>query len=147
MKIEPRNQSQIDFFNAVKAQSIVAEDDTLIIGARFQLSFNNAGGVTIDDMRVPDKLQRHKKRKGLAKERAIPLSDFGLSEITTQADKFGVTLYLDAVALNDIPTSKLRDIYKRHGFKGSSGWEMRRDPQQTPAISKVHSPKLEPLAA
>ena len=137
--VKPKNKKQINFMEAVKERAIIT-NNYIIIGARFQLSFNGAGGISIDDMRVPTKLQRYNKKSEIAKERAISLSDFGLSEIAMQADKHAITLYSDCFSVGDIPINKLREIYVRHGFRTQGSYEMVRKPQ-TPSSS----PKITPL--
>lgn len=124
----PQNQSQIDFMKSIDDNAFKNEDGYFIIGARFKLSFNEAGGITIDEMRVPEKL-RHSKKRDFQKKRQISLSDFGLEQITSTADRFQIPLYVYVVPLGDVPQPKLHEIYARHGFKGNGGMEVVRLPR------------------
>lgn len=55
-----------------------------------------------------------------------------LKEVTRLADRFGVSVVLDAVSTSDdddAPSDyELKQIYKSHGFYNAGGWSMRRDP-------------------
>jgi hypothetical protein len=130
MDIEPKNQNQIDFIEAVRKQSFMDDKGYFILGARVLLKFNGAGGVTIDGINVPKKLRKSSMKSDIAKRNRTSLSRFALSELATQADKFGVALYFQCIPGDDsIPESKLREIFKDAGFKRQGEWEMVRYPR------------------
>ena len=129
-QIEPDlSDAQQAFIEAVEKQSFITEG-SYNMGVRFQLECDPNGVVTINDWTVPPKLRGHNQKNKIAKARRIKLSDFALSEITTQADRFGISLFLQAVPdpKSGISKVKLLEVYERHGFRLRGDFKMYRKP-------------------